>query len=62
MLISYIPCGKISQVKSSHPWLNEEIKKAIRRKNDAEGTNAYQEACDLCTSLIAEARKEYTEK
>ena len=42
--------------------LNEEIQKAIKRKNDIEGSDSYQEACDLCTSLISEARKEYTDK
>ena len=58
-LVKFIPRRKIVEVKSSHPWLNERTKRAISKKNDAEGSPAYQARCEKCAQILKEERNKY---
>ena len=41
-------------LKSSHPWINERCKTAIRAKNRAEGTERYEGDAKRCMEVIGE--------
>ena len=55
-LAKYIPRRQVDTVKSSHPWVNERTKNAIREKNAAEGTPNFEAASKKCAAVLAEER------
>ena len=38
--------------KSSHPWLNESVERAVADKRDAEGTPSEKEQAKACSSIV----------
>ena len=38
--------------KSTHPWLNDAVQRAVRDKRDAEGTSAEKEKAKDCSSVV----------
>jgi len=61
-LVKHIPRQRIKSKKSSHPWLNERCRKAIARKNAAEGTINFSEEQQRCTKTLNEERALYTQR
>ena len=55
-LIKHIPRSKVNNYKSTHPWLNERSKAAIRHKNAAEGTERFEEERKKCAQILDEER------
>jgi len=58
-LVRYIPRRKIEVVKRSHGWMTETSKAAIRRKNDAEGTDRFATECAKCAATLAAERAKH---
>ena len=56
-----IPKRRLNQTKSSHPWLNERCKEALRAKQVAEGTEVYTEAARACREIFQEEYLKHTE-
>jgi len=55
-LVKHIPRTQVTNKKSTHPWLNEKCRAAIRQKNAAEGTERFKEASKQCTNILNEER------
>ena len=55
----YIPWGKLEEKRSTHPWLNSHCTQAIEKKNAAEGTDGYKDACDECEKVLKASYLEY---
>ena len=61
LLITHISRRKITVTKRSHPWLNEKSKEAIRRKNQAEGTEAFDRERKNCMQILATERARHVQ-
>ena len=61
-LLKYIPRRTIRTTKRSHPWLNERSKEAIRKKNEAEGSELFEAECKKCMQVLAEERASHVAK
>ena len=42
----------LKEFKGTHPWLNDDCRNAILRKQSCEGTAEYMEAAETCTQLL----------
>jgi hypothetical protein len=62
LLCKYIPRRETKDIKSTHPWLDEQCKNALYQKMLAEGTTAYQTVAVNCTKILNKARAEYITK
>jgi len=60
-LLKHIPRKQIVNKKSTHPWLNDRCKNAIKKKNSAEGTVHFEKEQRLCTRILGEERAKYIE-
>ena len=58
----FIPMRAITEHKSSHPWLDDECRKAVRRKGEAEGTDSYTSECQRCSETISRSYQRYIAK
>ena len=58
----HIPTSTREVLKSSHPWLDANCRRAIADKIAAEGTAAYSKARQHCTSVIVRAHQKYIER
>jgi len=62
LLVKHIPRRKIRTYKSTHPWLNERCKAAIRKKNEADGTERFEEEQKRCTKVLNEERAAWVQR
>ena len=53
----YIPQSEIVVRKQTHPWLNDDCRKAISIKNACEDTAAFTTECDKCAQVLQDAYK-----
>ena len=54
----YIPHGRRDIIKSTHPWLNDACRQAVKDKCDASGTDRFRDQAIECSGiLLAEFRK-----
>ena len=58
-LVKHIPRAKVKNIKSTHPWLNNKSKEAIRQKNAAEGTERFEEQRTKCAQVLKEERAKW---
>ena len=56
--------GKKTMVerKTTHPWINEKVEQAIKRRNAAEGTSFENMATIECSEVMLQEREAYIEK
>ena len=52
----------LKELKSTHPWMIEQVVEAKVRKRKAEGTEREKEETEKCSQIILQARIAYTEK
>jgi len=62
LLCTFIPYKKINFEKKTHPWINERCSEAIRKKNDAENTPAFEAKRQLCAQVLAEEYQRHIAK
>ncbi len=48
----YVPTTMLQGKSSSHPWLNQKCKDAIQAKRDAEGSDCFESAAQLCSDTL----------
>ena len=61
LLVKHVPRRKIRVTKSSHPWLNDRSKDAIRRKNLAEGSESFEAERRKYMQILAEERARHVQ-
>ena len=59
MCQKHIPRSVVQVHKQTHPWLTDACHQAIRAKNDAEGSAAYESQCSQCPDFISNAYHSY---
>ena len=59
LLREYVPYNQIVETRSTHPWLNERCRIAVTQKNEAEGSNRFQEASAHCAAVLKEEHQKY---
>ena len=52
---AHIPTKKLTDKKSTHPWLTDEVLKLVRAKRDAAGSSTEEEAAKRCSEALLEA-------
>jgi len=62
LLVKHIPRKKIETRKCTHPWLNDRCRKAVERKNAAEGTATFAQERATCTQIFNEERAKYIQE
>ena len=58
----FIPMRILKEFKGTHPWLNDDCRNAILRKQSCEGTAEYMEAAETCTQILRAAYAVYINK
>ena len=53
---------KLTEIKSSHPWMNDDIIECMKAKRKAEGTPMEADATKHCSEVILSARWDYVRK
>ena len=61
-LVKFIPREWVEEKKTTHPWLNERTRKAIARKQEAEGTAQAQVEMERCSRILNEERQKYVQR
>ena len=61
LMEQYIPSRTLQSHASFHPWINERVLEAIRKKHVSEGTPYYQIAVKACSQTILEEHRAYIE-
>jgi hypothetical protein len=56
-----IPKRKITEKKSTHPWLTDKVEQLVREKVSAAGTDAGQAAAEACSAGIREEHEAYVQ-
>jgi len=62
VLCTHIPYEQVAIKKKSHPWLNTRCEKAIKRKNDAEGSATFDDTRAECSQVLVEDYLKYIAK
>ena len=62
VLCTHIPYEQVAIKKKSHPWLNTRCEKAIKRKNDAEGSATFDDTRAECSQILVEEHLKYIAK
>ena len=52
----------LKEMKSTHPWMTQQVVEAKARKREAEGTEHEKAMTEACGQVILEARTAYTER
>ena len=59
---SCIKKKRITEEKSSHPWLNDEVLRAVASKRDAEGTTMESQKTVECSNIVKQEYDKWTAK
>ena len=60
--MNHIPRKNIKCTRNSHPWLNARCRPALVNKNNAEGSDAFVEMQEQCSTVLREERAKYVEE
>ena len=57
-----IPHETLTIKNSSHPWMDDKCYEAVRRKNEMENTDGYEEESEKWARILAHAYDKHVEK
>ena len=61
-LEKHVPSKKLQERKGTHPWLTDEVLELVRKKRDAEGTEAETQAAEACSDALLKAYKAWVQR